>query len=163
MRTKGVTTLSTQSEPFTRPSPDDTLAKAIFTVNRHAKTAVNPKYLYSLKKNALLNMIKEGKAVKKGLHFSRNPKNSRQQSDVLVLCGEYTFHMPPCKEDFAKLPHLGQLNDLIRNPRCSMSLSKAKGILEAYTGMKEERPKQKKPPGPKKYTKPVFKPLGQSY
>ncbi len=152
--------MSKKSEPFTEPSSEETLAKAIFTVNRHAKTATNPKYLYALKKCALLKMIKEGKAEKKGLHFSRNPKNSRQQSDVLVSCGEYTFHMPPCKEDFTLLPHLGRLSEQIRNPRCSMGLSRAKNILEAYTGMKE---KQSKPPGQKKYTKPIFKPLGQSY
>jgi|APAga8741244001_1050109.scaffolds.fasta_scaffold56585_1 YkyB-like protein len=162
MRTKGVTTLSKKSEPFTAPSSEETLAKAIFTVNRHAKTATNPKYLYALKKCALLKMIKEGKAEKKGLHFSRNPKNSRQQSDVLVSCGEYTFHMPPCKEDFTVLPHLGRLSEQIRNPRCSMGLSKAKSILEVYTGMKEKLANPK-PPGQKKYTKPVFKPLGQSY
>jgi hypothetical protein len=162
MSAKGVTIVSKLSEPFTEPSPDDTLAKAIFTVNRHAKTATNPKYLYELKKQALLKMIKEGKAVKKGLHFSRNPKHSRQQSDVLIECGHYTFHMPPCKEDFNQLPHLGHLNEEIRNPRCSMSLSKAKGLLEAYTGMKEDQSKHN-PPGRKKYTKPVFKPLGQSY
>ncbi len=159
---KGVTILSKKAEPFTEPSSDETLAKAIFTVNRHAKTATNPKYLYVLKKSALLKMIKEGKAVKKGLHFSRNPKHSRQQSDVLVSCGEYTFHMPPCKEDFTKLPHLGHLNEQIRNPRCSMSLSTAKGILESYTDLKEKQAKSQ-PFGQKKYTKPVFKPLGQSY
>ncbi|WP_425429453.1 YkyB family protein [Domibacillus antri] len=154
--------MSKLSEPFTEPSSDDILAKAIFTVNRHAKTATNPKYLYALKKKALLKMIKEGKAEKKGLHFSRNPKNSRQQSDVLVSCGQYTFHMPPCKEDFNQLPHLGRLNEQIRNPRCSMSLSKAKELLETYTGMTEDRSKPS-PPARKKYTKPVFKPLGQSY
>lgn len=162
MNTKGAINLNKKAEPFTGPSTNDSLAKAIFTVNRHAKTATNPKYLYVLKKSALLKMIKEGKAEKKGLHFSRNPKHSRQQSDVLVSCGEYTFHMPPCKEDFSLLPHLGHLNEQIRNPRCSMNLSTAKSILEAYTDMKEE-PSKHQPSGRKKYVKPVFKPLGQSY
>lgn len=154
--------MSTQSEPFTSPSSDEFLAKAVFTVNRHAKTATNPKYLYALKKQALLKMIREEKAVKKGLHFSRNPKNSRQQSDVLVQCGAYTFHMPPSKEDFQKLPHFGKLDEHIRNPRCSMSLSHAKKTLEQYTGMKEPKPKTGHP-AKRPYTKPVFKPLGQSY
>ncbi|MCS0543234.1 YkyB family protein, partial [Aeromonas veronii] len=61
----------------------DNLARAIFVVNRHAKTATNPKFLYLLKRKALEKLISEGKAKKEGLHFSRNPKNSQQQSDVL--------------------------------------------------------------------------------
>ncbi|MGM7636008.1 YkyB family protein [Bacillus sp. Hm123] len=137
------------------------LAQAIFTVNRHAKTAINPKFLYLLKKKALIRMIQEGRAKKTGLHFSNNPKNSQQQSDVLVTCGEYTFHMPPCKEDFHNLPHFGRLDQKKRNPRSSMNLIEAKKILQAYTGMKE---KQTHPSSSKKrYKKPVFKPLGQSY
>lgn len=31
----------------------ENLSKAVYTVNRHAKTAPNPKYLYLLKKRAL--------------------------------------------------------------------------------------------------------------
>lgn len=87
----------------------DNLAKAIFTVNRHAKTALNPAFLYLLKKKAIEKLISEGKAKKVGLHFSPNPKNSRQQSDVLVSVGDYYFHIPPAKEDFANLPLLQPL------------------------------------------------------
>ncbi|HZH59402.1 MAG TPA: YkyB family protein, partial [Metabacillus sp.] len=32
----------------------DNLTRAIYVVNRHAKTAPNPKFLYALKKKALL-------------------------------------------------------------------------------------------------------------
>ncbi|WP_100403172.1 YkyB family protein [Bacillus sp. FJAT-42315] len=137
------------------------LAQAIFTVNRHAKTAINPKFLYLLKKKALIRMIQEGRAKKTGLHFSNNPKNSQQQSDVLVTCGEYTFHMPPCKEDFHNLPHFGHLDQKARNPRSSMNLMEAKKILQAYTGMKEKQTNSSS--SKKRYKKPVFKPLGQSY
>ncbi|WP_044337576.1 YkyB family protein [Rossellomorea aquimaris] len=139
-----------------------TLSQAIFTVNRHAKTAGNPKYLYSLKKRALMKMIREGKAKKVGLHFSNNPKNSQQQSDVLIDCGDYTFHIPPSKEDFKALPHLGSLNQSLRNPRCKMGLQQAKGILEQYTGMSEQNEKPRKP-GKNNYQKPVFKKLGDSF
>lgn len=86
------------------------LSQAIFTVNRHAKTATNPKYLYKLKKATIEKMIIEKKASKVGLHFSENPKYSKQQSDVLVKCGDYTFHIPPSKQDFQELPHLGKLD-----------------------------------------------------
>ncbi|MFK2824836.1 YkyB family protein [Bacillus sp. B190/17] len=149
-----------------KESPDHSpsipnLAKAIFTVNRHAKTATNPKYLYLLKKKALLKMINEGRAKKVGLHFSSNPKNSQQQSDVLVVCGDYTFHIPPCKEDFSTLPHFGSLDEKRRNPKTYMNLTEAKKILQLYTGFieKNERTAHRKRP----YNKPVFKPLGQSY
>lgn len=134
------------------------LSQAIFTVNRHAKTASNPKYLYALKKNALNKMIVEKKAKKVGLHFSRNPRFSQQQSDVLVQCGEYSFHIPPTKEDFHTLPHLGHLDQHSRNPKSRMSLKTAKQLLQQYTGMKEERRKT-----PTRTQKPVFKKLGDSF
>lgn len=142
----------------------ENLSKAIFVVNKHAKTASNPKFLYLLKKKALLKLLSEGKAQKKGLHFSQNPKYSQQQSDVLVCAGKYYFHMPPTKEDFEHLPHLGTLNSTYRNPKTHLSLTKAKALLQTYVGMKENQ--EKKQPAAKKqpaYSKPVFKRLGESY
>ncbi|BCB03160.1 YkyB family protein [Bacillus sp. KH172YL63] len=140
----------------------NTLSQAIFTVNRHAKTAGNPKYLYTLKKRALVKMIQEGKARKVGLHFSNNPKFSQQQSDVLIDCGDYTFHLPPSKEDFKALPHLGSLDQRSRNPKCKMPLQQAKGILEQYTGLSDRNDRTRKPEKPQ-YQKPVFKKLGDSF
>ncbi|MBS4172317.1 YkyB family protein [Bacillus sp. FJAT-49736] len=138
------------------------LSHAIFTVNRHAKTATNPKFLYKLKKAAIEKMIREGKAKKIGLHFSDNPKYSQQQSDVLVQCGDYSFHIPPSKQDFEMLPHLGKLNQYIRNPKCQMSLNQAKQLLQAYTGLKELNKTEtiRRKPQPQK---PVFKRLGDSF
>jgi hypothetical protein len=135
------------------------LSQAIFTVNRHAKTAIDPKFLYSLKKNALLKMIEEKKATKIGLHFSRNPKFSQQQSDVLIECGDYTFHVPPTKDDFQQLPHLGHLDQHSRNPKTRMSLNIAKQLLTNYTGMKENN----RTPQRHQTQKPVFKRLGDSF
>ncbi|MFD3447956.1 YkyB family protein [Microbacteriaceae bacterium 4G12] len=112
----------------------DQLPQAIFVVNRHAKSATNPKYLYWLKKKALEKLINEGKAQKEGLHFSKNPKFSQQQSDVLVRAGDYYFHIPPSKEDFQMLPHLGELNQTYRNPKTKLSLSSAKKLLQQYIG-----------------------------
>ncbi|WP_228460341.1 YkyB family protein [Cytobacillus dafuensis] len=145
---------------YLRPTVEN-LSQAIFTVNRHAKTAPNPKFLYKLKQDALQKLIKEGKAKKVGLHFSSNPKFSQQQSDVLVECGDYLFHLPPSKADFEKLPHLGRLNEHVRNPKASLSLNQAKKLLMFYTGLKEnqEQPEHKK----RQYEKPVFKKLGESY
>ncbi|CAM4048788.1 YkyB family protein [Lederbergia lenta] len=134
------------------------LSQAIFAVNRHAKTALDPKFLYGLKKAALKKMILEKKAIKTGLHFSRNPKFSQQQSDVIVKCGEYTFHIPPTKEDFTNLPHLGHLDQQFRNPKSRMSLNMAKRLLQEYTGIKETN--NNLPPRPQK---PVFKKLGDSF
>ena len=110
---------------------------------------------------AIQKLLQEGRAAKIGLHFSNNPKNSQQQSDVLISCGNYTFHLPPSKKDFEELPHLGKLDNHVRNPKTTLSLTKAKKILSAYTGLKEaeDEPVRAK----KKYTKPVFKKLGESY
>ncbi|MEH7308362.1 YkyB family protein, partial [Neobacillus drentensis] len=115
----------------------ENLAQAIFIVNRHAKTAPNPRLLYKLKQESLKKLIEEGKAKKVGLHFSENPRNSQQQSDVLVECGRYTFHIPPTKTDFHDLPHFGKLDQGVRNPKATLSLNSAKALLQLYTGFKE--------------------------
>lgn len=139
----------------------ENLSQALFIVNRHAKTATNPKFLYKLKHESLKKLIEEGKAKKIGLHFSQNPRNSQQQSDVLVECGRYTFHIPPTRVDFDELPHLGKLDGNIRNPKSSLSLNQAKMVLQVYTGITEfEQPPTNKR---KKYQKPIFKKLGERY
>ncbi len=158
---KGVKTLNRdkrQSPPLNLTI--DNLSQAIFIVNRHAKTAPNPKFLYRLKHDALQKLLREGKAKKVGLHFSNNPKLSQQQSDVLVVCGKYSFHLPPSKSDFTQLPHLGKLQENVRNPKAYLSLSEAKKLLTSYTGLKEE---EMNPPKKRRYEKPVFKRLGENY
>ena len=114
---------------------DSEIAQAIFTVNRHAKTASDNHYLYALKKEALNKMILQDRAQKLGLHFSKNPRKSQQQSSVLVKCGDYYFHMLPKKEDFENLEHLGHLDESYRNPASRMNLRSAKEILSELTGL----------------------------
>lgn len=116
----------------------DSLAQAIFIVNKHAKTALEPKKLYNLKRITLNKLLKEGKAKKLGLHFSDNPRFAAQQSDVIISCGAYVFHLPPTKEDLKSLPHLGNRSSYIRNPKAVMSLSTAKQILQSYIGQAED-------------------------
>lgn len=147
--------------PPIRPTIEN-LSQAIFIVNRHAKTAPNPRYLYQLKHDAIKKMLKEGKAQKTGLHFSNNPKNSQQQSDVLVQCGNYTFHIPPTKLDFEQLPHLGKLDQSVRNPKASLSLNVSKKLLATYTGLKEAQEPVVSGKA-RQYAKPVFKKLGERY
>src|SRR3954451_25309653 len=136
----------------------ENLSQAVFIVNRHAKTAINPKFLYKLKQESLKKLIDEGKARKVGLHFSDHPRNSKQQSDVLVECGKYTFHIPPTKSDFQDLPHLGKLDSNVRNPKAHISLNAAKGLLQSYTGITEweNQPSSFRKNQPA-YQKPVFK------
>lgn len=110
------------------------LSQAIFIINKHAKAAPKPKILYELKQSAIQKMLKEGKARKLGLHFSNNPKNAQQHSDVIIQCGDYIFHLPPSKEDIKVLPHLGNRENDKRNPKTHMSLSKAKAIIQNYVG-----------------------------
>jgi YkyB-like protein len=154
--------LKSERQQYSSLSPTiENLSQAIYIVNRHAKTAPNPKFLYHLKHEALMKLLREGKANKVGLHFSQNPRLSQQQSDVLVACGKYTFHIPPTKSDFEALPHLGKLDSSVRNPKSNLSLTQAKKLLLAYTGLKEAPPQ---PANKKKaYQKPVFKKLGESY
>ncbi len=83
---------------------------------------------------------------------------SQQQSDVLVQCGDYLFHIPPTKDDFGELPHLGHLNQHSRNPKTRMSLNIAKRLLQQYTGIKENKNQR-----PNNTQKPVFKKLGDSF
>lgn len=113
---------------------DERIATAIYTVNRHAKTAIDKKPLYQLKKLAIEKMLEENKAQKIGLHFVRNPRNSQQQSSVLIQCADYYFHMIPVKEDFKQLPHLGHLDDTYRNPIRKMNLKMAKQVLADFIG-----------------------------
>lgn len=119
----------------------DEIAKAIFTVNRHAKAALKPQHLYKIKKEAINRLLKEGKAEKVGLHFSNNPRLSNQHSILLIKVADYYFHLPPKKEDFKQLKHLGVLDDNYRNPGTRMSLSHAKKIIYEYIDWKPKRQK----------------------
>lgn len=126
---------------MTEKYPLTLLAQAIYSVNKHAKTALDNRFLYALKKNALEKLISQKRAKKIGLHFVNNPKFSQQQSSVLISCADYYFHTLPEKGDFKLLPHLGHLDDSYRNPVRRMSLNRAKEILIDFVG-KEVNPKK---------------------
>ncbi len=119
------------------------IAQAIFTVNRHAKTAPEPQHLYFVKKEAINKLLKEKRAEKVGLHFSERPKYSNQHSTLLVKVANYFFHIPPTREDFKRLEHLGSLDKNYRNPQTKMSLSQAKRILYPYINWKPARKRKK--------------------
>lgn len=70
----------------------ENLSKAVYTVNRHAKTAPNPKYLYLLKKRALQKLVKEGKGKKIGLHFSKNPRFSQLAPTIINKMNKTTIN-----------------------------------------------------------------------
>lgn len=118
------------------------IAQAIFTINRHAKTALKPKQLYTLKKAAIDKLLQQNRAKKIGLHFSNNPKYSNQYSTLLVKVHQYYFHVPPSKQDFEELEHLGALDDSYRNPRTQMSLSYARKILYDFLNWKQDNRKK---------------------
>ncbi|WP_203246058.1 YkyB family protein [Sporosarcina beigongshangi] len=122
------------------------LAIAIYTVNRHAKTAPDNKQLYSLKKKAIDKLIRLGKAEKVGLHFVDNPKFSKQHSTVLVRCDNFLFHTIPEKEDFNTLPHLGQQDPTSRNPQERMSLKLARELLSLYVDSPQTKTTVEKQP-----------------
>ncbi|OIK05199.1 YkyB family protein [Bacillus sp. MUM 13] len=139
----------------------NSLAQAIFIINKHAKTAPEPKQLYELKRLSLNKLLSEGKAKKMGLHFSDHPKFSAQQSDVIISCGEYIFHLPPTREDLKTLPHLGSRSQSVRNPKTVLSLNRAKQILQAYIGQAacnalNKKDSHKRPAGQKTNSKKSF-------
>lgn len=138
---------------------DEQIATAIYTVNRHAKTAIDNKPLYQLKKLAINKMLTENRAKKIGLHFVRNPRNSQQQSSVLIQCADYYFHLIPVKEDFKQLPHLGHLDDAYRNPIRKMNLKMAKQILTDFIGPQPiiKKPSKQTTVYSQKYAKPTNK------
>ncbi|MGM8366247.1 YkyB family protein [Virgibacillus sp. W0181] len=115
------------------------LARALYTINRHAKTAPEPQHLYFIKKEAISRLLKEKRAEKIGLHFSNRPKFSNQHSTLLVKVDQYYFHIPPAKDDFKKLTHLGSLNQNYRNPQTKMPLSHAKKVIYNYIDWKPKK------------------------
>ncbi|MBB4824110.1 hypothetical protein HNO89_001330 [Sporosarcina luteola] len=124
------------------------IAVAIYTVNRHAKTAIDKKALYTLKNEAIRKLLIEGRAKKMGLHFVENPQYSKQSSTVLVECGEFLFHTLPEKGDFDTLPHLGEQDQAYRNPKERMNLRTARMILTNYVQphtQPKSRPQKKVP------------------
>ncbi|MGP4109270.1 YkyB family protein [Virgibacillus sp. L01] len=136
--------------------PLSEIAKALFTINRHAKTAPEPKHLYFIKKEAINRLLKEKRAQKVGLHFSNHPKFSNQHSTLLVKVDDYFFHIPPTKDDFKRLEHLGELDSSYRNPQTKMSLSHAKKIVYNYINW---HPAEKQHRGShKRYTSSYFTP-----
>lgn len=124
------------------------LAIAIYTVNRHAKTATNNRELYTLKNKAIQQLLRNGDAQKIGLHFIENPQLSKQSSTVLVACSDFLFHTLPTKEDFTSLPHLGNQDQQFRNPQIHMNLKVAKELLLAFIGedsVVHQTPPKKRP------------------
>lgn len=120
------------------------LAKAIYTVNRHAKSAPEPRQLYELKKATIDKLITQNKVKKIGLHFSPNPRKSLQHSTLLVQIGDYYFHTFPTKQDFVELEHLGEVDLHYRNPKTHMSLKLARNLLYDYLGWEQPSIQPKK-------------------
>ncbi|ADU30581.1 YkyB family protein [Evansella cellulosilytica] len=122
------------------------IKSALYTVNRHAKTALDSRELYYLKRKTLKKLVEENLAEKICLEYSLNPSKGFQSSVVLVRVGHskskepFYFHTIAEKSDF-KLEHKGKINQSIQNPRVQMALVTAKSILYKYLG---ETPKQKK-------------------
>ena len=110
------------------------IGEAIYTVNRHVKTATNRKPLYTLKKEAIDQLLQDGFAKKVGLQYVPRPKNSQQFSTLLIAVGPFLFHTKPTKQDFKQLPHLGDLDRTHRNPKVRLNLTTAKKRLYRYLG-----------------------------
>src|SRR5699024_389734 len=119
------------------------LAQAIYTINRHAKTAPEPQHLYHIKKKTIERLLKEKRAKKIGLHCSNRPKLSNQHSTLLVKDDDHYFHIPPRKKDFVTLQHLGEVDQSYRNHQTKMTLSQAKKLVHKYIVWKPKKRKKK--------------------
>jgi hypothetical protein len=123
----------------------ETIAKAIFVVNRHSKSALDLRKLYELKKRSLTKLLHEGKAKKVGIHTFEG-KQCVQTAAVLIQVGSYFFHTPPTQEDFRQLNSLGRIDGHHRNPKVTgFSLKKAKAILYSFIGKTEAKSKSQRP------------------
>jgi hypothetical protein len=58
---------------------------------------------------------------------------------------------------------LGKLDGSVRNPKSSISLNQAKGILQQYTGIVEMEQPPANQRNNRPYQKPIFKKLGERY
>lgn len=136
----------------TIPPTLENLAKAIYVVNRHAKTSPNPQKLYQLKTMAIEKLLEEGRAKKVGLQQSPNPsKYHHQTSNTLVKIGEYGFHILSTREDMLNLPHLGDWSEDFRNPSDSFPLRQAVQLLEKFVkDVIFDKPQGQGPPKVKK-------------
>lgn len=136
------------------------IAIAIYTVNRHAKTATDNRNLYLLKKLALDKLVFTGKAEKVGLHFVENPKFSKQHSTLLIRCDDFLFHTIPGKEDFNTLPHLGLQDQSFRNPQERMNLKTARDLLASFVGPLPVKTQKQLPTITRKKIQPLQKDRG---
>lgn len=122
------------------------ISQAIYTVNRHAKTAPEPQHLYFLKNETIKKLLAEKRARKVGLHYSNRPKLSHQHSILLIEVGDYYFHILPHKHDLDHLPHLGHIDNSHQNPHVQMSLNQAKHTIHNYIDYQPDTKKTSKQP-----------------
>lgn len=120
----------------------ESIKHALYSVNRHVKTATDKRELYDLKNKTLQKLIKVGHAEKMWHEYSNNPGKSKQSTVVLVKVGSKTqgelhyFHMLPEKDDYESLKHKGVVSTQdLRNPKSNMSLTIAKKILQKFIGV----------------------------
>lgn len=133
----------------------EAIKHALYSVNRHAKTAIDKRELYDLKYNTLQKLIKSGHAKKMCLEYSTQPGKSQQSTVVLVKVGMKTreeplyFHMLPEKDDFKSLKHTGTvINQGLYNPKSTMSLNSAKKLLLQFIGKNPKKVNPQKPSRP---------------
>ncbi|MBU9713029.1 YkyB family protein [Evansella tamaricis] len=123
---------------------------ALYTINRHAKTALDSSELYYLKRKSLKKLETQNLAEKVCREYSTNPSKGLQSSVVLVKVGtpeseyQFYFHTIAEKGD-SQLKHTGKINNDLKNPRIHMRLDAAKTILYNFLGESPQKKRNKKP------------------
>lgn len=133
----------------------ESIKQALYSVNRHAKTAISKHELYDLKYQTLQKLIKIGHAKKMCLEYSTRSGKAQQSTVVLVKVGMKNegeplyFHMIPEKDDFKSLKHTGTvITQGLHNPKSTMSLTLAKKLLQEFIGKESKKANTQKPRKP---------------
>lgn len=130
----------------------ESIKQALYSANRHVKTAIDKRELYDLKSKTLQKLIKIGHAEKMWLEYSAHPGRTKQSTVVLVKVGVKTqgkphfFHMIPEKDDSECLKHKGDVStEHLHNPKSNMSITLAKKVLLKFIGETPKKENVKKP------------------
>jgi hypothetical protein len=108
-----------------------TIAEAIYVINRHAKTTTDTERFYKLKRAALLKLLRENSAYVVGLQYHASRLSTTPRKYVLICCHNYFFHLVPTEYDLSSLPNVVR-NNYQRNRRVEISLETAIQIISSY-------------------------------
>jgi hypothetical protein len=107
------------------------IVQAIYIINRAAKMSRRSKTLYTLKRSALLKLLRENSAYVVGLHYYSSQRCSTPRYYLLICSHNYFFHLVPKHNDLSTHPTVTAIK-YHRNPLVTMPLDNAIKIVSTY-------------------------------